>query len=78
MFDANGLSGNRWTAEMNLKLAEQNGFGKIGKMQIVSEENYINLPVKNPYVLKRMEEKGIKFEVAPEYSASLRPYFRIR
>ncbi|MBR0544898.1 MAG: DUF362 domain-containing protein [Treponema sp.] len=52
MFDANGLSGNRWTAEMNLKLAEQNGFGKIGKMQIVSEENYINLPVKNPYVLK--------------------------
>ena len=30
MFDANGLSGNRWTAEMNLKLAEQNGFGKIG------------------------------------------------
>ncbi|MCI7436965.1 MAG: hypothetical protein MSH22_10295 [Spirochaetia bacterium] len=29
-------------------------------------------------VLKRMEEKGIKFEAAPEYSASLRPYFRIR
>lgn len=52
MFDANGLSGDRWTAPMNLKLAEQNGFGKIGKMQIVSEENFINLPVANPYVLK--------------------------
>lgn len=52
MFDANGLSGNRWTSEMNLKLAEQNGFDKIGKMQIVSEENFINMPVNNPYLLK--------------------------
>ena len=52
MFDGNGLSGNRWTSEMNLKYARAHGFTAIGKCIMVSDTEPINLPVKNGYLLK--------------------------
>lgn len=52
MFDGNGLSGNRWTAEMNLKYAKDHGFTAVGKCIMMSETEPINLPVKNGYLLK--------------------------
>ena len=44
MFDGNGLSGNRWTAEMNLKYAKDHGFTAVGKCIMMSETEPINLP----------------------------------
>lgn len=52
MFDGNGLSGNRWTSAMNLALAKANGFSDIGKCIMVSDTDFINLPITNGYFLK--------------------------
>ncbi len=52
MFDGDGLSGNRWTAKQNLSHAEKHGFTKIGKCIMVSDDDYINLPLKNGNILK--------------------------
>ncbi len=52
MFDGDGLSGNRWTAEMNLSYAQKHGFTKIGKCIMVSDDDYIDLPLKNGNLLK--------------------------
>ena len=54
------------------KIAEK--LAEVVKGTIFADAGYLQ----KKDVLKRMEEKGIKFEVAPGYSASLRPYFRIR
>ncbi|MDY4768494.1 MAG: transposase [Treponema sp.] len=54
------------------KIAEK--LAEVVKGTIFADAGYLQ----KKDVLKRMEEKGIKSEVAPEYSASLRPYFRIR
>lgn len=61
MFDGNGLSGNRWTSEMNLSYAEKHGFTKIGRCIMVSDSNFINLPVKNGNLLK-YARTGKEFE----------------
>lgn len=53
MFDANGLSAHRWTSDLNLELAKQNGYTAIGKCIMVSDENYIDMPVKNGLLLKK-------------------------
>ena len=52
MFDGNGLSSNRWTADMNLKYAKAHGFTDVGNCIMVSDSDPINLPVKNGYLLK--------------------------
>lgn len=52
MFDGDGLSGNRWTADQNLEHAAKHGFTKIGKCIMVSDDDYINLPLKNGNLLK--------------------------
>ena len=54
------------------KIAEK--LAEVVKGTIFADAGYLQ----KKDVLKRMEEKEIKFEVAPGYSASLRPYFRIR
>ncbi|MDE6350901.1 MAG: DUF362 domain-containing protein [Treponemataceae bacterium] len=45
MVDCNGLSGNRWTAAMNLALAKENGFAAVGKTQMLDDQGDIDLPV---------------------------------
>jgi len=52
MFDGNGLSGNRRTSEMNLSYAKQHGFTEIGKCVMVSDSDYINLPLNGGNLLK--------------------------
>lgn len=52
MFDGDGLSGNRWTAQQNLEHAAKHGFSKIGKCIMVSDNDYINLPLKSGNLLK--------------------------
>lgn len=52
MFDGNGLSGNRWTSAMNLSHAKKHGFTEIGKCIMVSDTDFINLPVKDGNLLK--------------------------
>ena len=52
MFDGNGLSGNRATAQMNLSYAQKHGFTEIGRCVMVSDNDYINLPLKNGNLLK--------------------------
>lgn len=52
MFDGNGLSGNRRTSEMNLSYARRHGFMEIGKCVMLSDSDYINLPLKGGNLLK--------------------------
>lgn len=54
MVDCNGLSGNRWTAAMNLALAKANGFAAVGNVQMLDEDEnaHIDMPVKNGHLLK--------------------------
>ena len=52
MFDGNVLSGNRRTSQMNLSYARQHGFTEIGKCVMVSDSDYINLPLKGGNLLK--------------------------
>jgi len=52
MLDSCGLSGNRWTAELNLSHAKKHGFDKVGPMQMLDENGDIDMPVKNGYLLK--------------------------
>lgn len=52
MFDGNGLSGNRRTSEMNLSHARRHGFTEIGKCVMVSDSDYINLPLTGGNLLK--------------------------
>ena len=52
MIDSCGLSGNRWTAEMNLSHARKHGFDKVGRMQMLDEKGDIDMSVKNGYLLK--------------------------
>ena len=52
MIDSCGLSGNRWTAEMNLAHARKHGFDKVGSMQMLDEKSDIDMPVKKGYLLK--------------------------
>ena len=52
MFDGNGLSGNRRTSEMNLSYARRHGFTEIGKCVMVSDSDYINLPLNGGNLLK--------------------------
>ena len=52
MLDSCGLSGNRWTAEMNLAHARKHGFDRVGPMQMLDEKSDIDMPVKNGYLLK--------------------------
>ena len=61
MFDGNGLSGNRWTSEMNLSYAKKHGFTEIGKCIMVSDTDFINLPVKDGNLLK-YARTGKEFE----------------
>jgi uncharacterized Fe-S center protein len=52
MLDSCGLSGNRWTPELNLSHARKHGFDKVGPMQMLDENDDIDMPVKNGYLLK--------------------------
>ncbi|MBR0494874.1 MAG: DUF362 domain-containing protein, partial [Treponema sp.] len=52
MLDSCGLSGNRWTTELNLSHAKKHGFDKVGTMQMLDENGDIDMPVKNGYLLK--------------------------
>lgn len=54
MVDCNGLSGNRWTAALNLALAKANGFAAVGNVQMLDEDEnaHIDMPVKNGHLLK--------------------------
>ena len=51
LFDANGLSGSRWTAAHNLPLAKENGFGIFENLLMLSDENYIDMPVNKGHLL---------------------------
>ena len=52
MLDSCGLSGNRWTPQLNLSHAKKHGFDKVGPMQMLDENGDIDMPVKNGYLLK--------------------------
>lgn len=52
MFDGDGLSGNRWTAVMNLAIAKAHGFTDVGKCIMVSDSENLDMPVQNGYFLK--------------------------
>lgn len=52
MVDCNGLSGNRWTAAMNLALAKENGFAAVGRTQMLDDESDIDLPVNGGRLLQ--------------------------
>ena len=52
MLDSCGLSGNRWTPQLNLSHAKKHGFDKVGSMQMLDENGDIDMPVKNGYLLK--------------------------
>lgn len=48
--DSNGLSGNRWTSNLNLALAKTHGFTDVGKTIMLDGDN-IDMPVKDGYYL---------------------------
>lgn len=52
LIDCNGLSGDRWTSEMNTSLAKANGFAAVGKTQMLDEAGDIDMPLKNGYLLE--------------------------
>lgn len=53
MFDGNGLSGHRATAEQNLAIAKENGYTDVGKCIMVSDNDYIDMPVDNGLLLDK-------------------------
>ena len=61
MFDGNGLSGHRSTAEQNLAIAKDNGYTDVGKCIMVSDTDYIDMPVENGLLLKKART-GVEFD----------------
>ncbi len=61
MFDGNGLSGNRWTSQMNLAIARAHGFTDVGKCIMVSDSENLDMAVQNGYFLK-YARTGKEFE----------------
>lgn len=53
MFDGNGLSGHRATSERNLAIAKENGYTDVGKCIMVSDDDYIDMPVNNGLLLNK-------------------------
>lgn len=51
MFDCSGLSGNRWTAAMNMALAKAHGFTEVGVCRMIDADGEIDLPVNGGHLL---------------------------
>lgn len=58
MFDGNGLSGHRSTAEQNLAIAKDNGYTDVGKCIMVSDTDYIDMPVEKWIVIKESKDRS--------------------